>query len=217
MRPCRRWPRARRCPCTWTSTASAGTRRRPRLRSITAAAKHCRMPPNTAAQTPRSRSRPHADEQTLNLVISDTGRGFDRATIGIGLTNMTDRLSAIGGQLVIDTAPGRGTRITATVDAPPRPVVDTGRAGHFALGGVHTTVNRVAHTVAKQVPPQQDGTTSSKISGWQDVQRAGARMSITESPMSSTSIPEGSGSSPRLKLAPNDFGDHTRPSCRPAP
>jgi signal transduction histidine kinase len=60
----------------------------------------------------------HADEQTLNLVISDTGRGFDPATIGIGLTNMTDRLSAIGGQLAIDTAPGRGTRITAVVDAP---------------------------------------------------------------------------------------------------
>jgi signal transduction histidine kinase len=59
----------------------------------------------------------HADEQTLNLTISDTGRGFDSATIGVGLTNMTDRLSAIGGQLVIDTGPGQGTRITATVDA----------------------------------------------------------------------------------------------------
>jgi signal transduction histidine kinase len=59
----------------------------------------------------------HADEQTLNLVISDTGRGFDSATMGVGLTNMTDRLSAIGGELVIDTQPGRGTRITATVDA----------------------------------------------------------------------------------------------------
>ena len=44
----------------------------------------------------------HADEQTLNLTISDTGRGFDPVTIGTGLTNMTDRLSAIGGQLVIE-------------------------------------------------------------------------------------------------------------------
>jgi len=34
----------------------------------------------------------------------------------MGLTNMTDRLSAIGGQLVIDSEPGRGTRITAVVD-----------------------------------------------------------------------------------------------------
>ena len=57
----------------------------------------------------------HADQQTLNLVVSDTGRGFDGATFGTGLTNMADRLSAIGGRLVIDTEPGRGTRITAVV------------------------------------------------------------------------------------------------------
>src|SRR5262249_38523287 len=55
----------------------------------------------------------HADDRTLTLTISDTGRGFDPATIGTGLTNMTDRVSAIGGNLVIDTAPGRGTRVTA--------------------------------------------------------------------------------------------------------
>ena len=59
-----------------------------------------------------------ADDRMLSLVISDTGRGFDPATIGHGLVNMTDRLSAIGGTLVIDTAPGRGTHITATVEAP---------------------------------------------------------------------------------------------------
>jgi signal transduction histidine kinase len=59
----------------------------------------------------------HADERTLDLVISDTGRGFDDATMGVGLTNMKDRLSAIGGELVIETAPGRGTRVIATVDA----------------------------------------------------------------------------------------------------
>jgi signal transduction histidine kinase len=58
----------------------------------------------------------HGDERALNLTISDTGRGFEPVTIGHGLTNMTDRLSAIGGQLVIETAPGRGTRIVAVVD-----------------------------------------------------------------------------------------------------
>ena len=58
----------------------------------------------------------HADDKTLTLTISDTGRGFDSATIGMGLTNMTDRLSAVGGRLVIDSQPGRGTRITAVVD-----------------------------------------------------------------------------------------------------
>jgi signal transduction histidine kinase len=63
----------------------------------------------------------HADDRTLTLTISDTGRGFDPATIGSGLTNMTDRLSAIGGHLAIDTAPGRGTRVTAVVATPVQP------------------------------------------------------------------------------------------------
>ena len=63
----------------------------------------------------------HADDRMLTLTISDTGRGFDPATTGTGLTNMTDRLSAIGGHLVIDTAPGRGTRITAAIATPMQP------------------------------------------------------------------------------------------------
>ena len=63
----------------------------------------------------------HAHDRTLTLTISDTGQGFDPATIGTGLTNMTDRLSAIGGNLVIDTAPGRGTRVTAVIATPVQP------------------------------------------------------------------------------------------------
>ena len=63
----------------------------------------------------------HANDRMLTLTISDTGRGFDPATIGTGLTNMTDRLSAIGGNLVFDTAPGRGTRVTAVVATPAQP------------------------------------------------------------------------------------------------
>jgi signal transduction histidine kinase len=60
----------------------------------------------------------HADDPTLTLTISDTGRGFDPAATATGLTNMTDRLSAIGGHLVIHTAPGHGTRITAVIATP---------------------------------------------------------------------------------------------------
>jgi len=63
----------------------------------------------------------HTNDRMLTLTISDTGRGFDPTTIGTGLTNMTDRLSAIGGNLVIDTAPGRGTRITAVIANPTQP------------------------------------------------------------------------------------------------
>lgn len=59
--------------------------------------------------------------QTLVLTISDAGRGFDPATVGAGLTTMTDRMSAVGGNLVIDTAPGRGTRLTAVVETSAQP------------------------------------------------------------------------------------------------
>ena len=62
-----------------------------------------------------------ADDRMLTLTISDTGRGFHSTTIGTGLTNMTDRLSAIGGDLVIDTAPGRGTRVTAVIASTAQP------------------------------------------------------------------------------------------------
>ena len=57
----------------------------------------------------------HTDDHELTLTISDTGRGFNQATTGNGLTNMKDRLAAISGKLEVDTAPGRGTRIIATV------------------------------------------------------------------------------------------------------
>src|SRR5215207_9907802 len=57
----------------------------------------------------------HVDDRMLTLTISDTGRGFDPATVGTGLSNMTDRLSAIGGHLAIHTAPGHGTRVTASI------------------------------------------------------------------------------------------------------
>ena len=47
--------------------------------------------------------------------VEDDGRGFDAATAqkGAGLTNMSDRLDALDGQLVVDSAPSNGTRIAA--------------------------------------------------------------------------------------------------------
>ena len=66
----------------------------------------------------------HADARTLTLTISDTGRGFEPATVGTGLTNMTDRVSAIGGKVKIDTAPGQGTRVTAVVETAAQPNSD---------------------------------------------------------------------------------------------
>ncbi len=52
-----------------------------------------------------------------DLVVADTGPGFDDsvAVTGQGLLNMKDRLAAVGGTLVIESRPGRGTTLHASV------------------------------------------------------------------------------------------------------
>ncbi len=49
----------------------------------------------------------------VSLEVSDNGRGFDpsRTNGGFGLTGMKERVSHLGGQLTIESAPGQGTRI----------------------------------------------------------------------------------------------------------
>jgi signal transduction histidine kinase len=56
-------------------------------------------------------------EGGLLFEASDGGGGFDpeRTPRGAGLTSMADRLGAIGGSLSIDSAPGRGTRVTGAI------------------------------------------------------------------------------------------------------
>jgi signal transduction histidine kinase len=56
-------------------------------------------------------------EGGLLFEVSDDGAGFDPEAVarGAGLTNMTDRLGAIGGTLRIKSAPGRGTRIAGAI------------------------------------------------------------------------------------------------------
>jgi len=53
----------------------------------------------------------------LEFSVADDGAGFDPATAvhGSGLQGMADRLSAVGGQLRVASAPGRGTTVSGTV------------------------------------------------------------------------------------------------------
>jgi signal transduction histidine kinase len=49
----------------------------------------------------------------ITFDVGDDGKGFDPATTkrGAGLTNMTDRLDALGGDVDVMSAPGDGTTL----------------------------------------------------------------------------------------------------------
>lgn len=62
------------------------------------------------------------DAEAVRCLIEDDGRGFDveapapRAG-GFGLHGMKERAAALGGQVAVDSAPGRGTRVSVTLPA----------------------------------------------------------------------------------------------------
>jgi signal transduction histidine kinase len=62
---------------------------------------------------------------SLVFTVTDDGAGFDTSgkAMGVGFTNMNDRLGAVGGTLRVQSTPGKGTRITGVIPLP------TGEAG----------------------------------------------------------------------------------------
>jgi signal transduction histidine kinase len=71
-------------------------------------------------------ARRHADAHQVTLrlqlsaegtdmTVSDDGRGFADHTPGFGLRGMRERLELVGGSLCVDSTPGRGTTVTATL------------------------------------------------------------------------------------------------------
>jgi len=67
------------------------------------------------------------DGDVLTIEIEDDGNGFEVGAVkrptdeghGWGLLGITERVEALGGTVVIDTAPGQGARIVITVSVPP--------------------------------------------------------------------------------------------------
>ena len=70
------------------------------------------------------------DAGLLLFEVQDDGAGFDakQAGQGAGLTNMRDRLGAVGGSLTVESSVGGGTRVRGSV-----PMRATGEAGSTGL------------------------------------------------------------------------------------
>ncbi len=71
-------------------------------------------------------------ETSTSFVVEDDGVGFDLASTvgsqdGYGLFTMRDRAALIGGTVQIDSTPGRGTTVTASVPERPHPSLPTRR------------------------------------------------------------------------------------------
>jgi CheY-like chemotaxis protein len=68
---------------------------------------------------PGARVRLHRRGDSIHIAVSDDGEGFDpAAAIGsgcYGLFSVRERLSLVGGELRIDSAPGQGSRFTVVV------------------------------------------------------------------------------------------------------
>jgi signal transduction histidine kinase len=57
------------------------------------------------------------DDAAVRFSVEDDGAGFDaeRVARGFGLVSLADRVAAVGGQLRVESAPGRGTRVTGRI------------------------------------------------------------------------------------------------------
>jgi signal transduction histidine kinase len=68
---------------------------------------------------------------TLTFEVTDTGAGFDATDYraGAGMTNMLDRVGAIGGTLTIDSSPGQGTKVSGSVPLRTTVPVSPGETG----------------------------------------------------------------------------------------
>ncbi len=66
------------------------------------------------------------DNHGVTLVIADAGRGFDLEKLlqavqpGVGLVSMQERIRELGGELRVESAPGKGTKVIVNLPLPAR-------------------------------------------------------------------------------------------------
>ncbi|TMD28144.1 MAG: histidine kinase [Chloroflexi bacterium] len=72
---------------------------------------------NIARYAGATEARVHAMAETDRLIVTvtDNGRGGADPAAGSGLRGLVDRLAAVDGELTVDSAPGAGTTLTATL------------------------------------------------------------------------------------------------------
>jgi signal transduction histidine kinase len=80
------------------------------LEALQNAAKH-------AGEGAAATVRVHANGRGLVFEVADDGSGFEAGDgrIGVGMTNMRDRVGAIGGSLHIESSPGCGTTVSGSI------------------------------------------------------------------------------------------------------
>jgi signal transduction histidine kinase len=82
--------------------------------------------------------RVYSDDDALHFELSDDGAGFDLETtpLGHGFMNMRDRLGALNGRLTVESTPGVGTAVRASI--PARPIEEPEPHDHRAPAGSRT-------------------------------------------------------------------------------
>jgi two-component system, NarL family, sensor histidine kinase LiaS len=74
-------------------------------------------------------------DDTVTLSITDNGQGFDttpQGHLGVGLLSMQERMKALGGDVQVESTPGKGTRVIAYCN---RLGVDTTKIGNGSADG----------------------------------------------------------------------------------
>jgi signal transduction histidine kinase len=60
-----------------------------------------------------------ATAEAVQLIVRDAGAGFDveaaKKNPGLGMVSMQERVNLVHGTFLVDSKPGKGTRIVATV------------------------------------------------------------------------------------------------------